>query len=89
MRLSEFIGKEIVNIRDGTKLGILGEADVLFDGETGAIEAIIVPSRSGLFRGLGADRQALIIPWTAVKKIGGELIIVDLDQTYPRRHLSF
>lgn len=85
MKLSEFIGKEIVNIRDGTRLGVLGEADLLFDGETGAIEAILVPGRSGLAGFLG-DRHQIVIPWTAVRKIGSELIIVDLDQTYARRH---
>ncbi|MGB9886340.1 MAG: YlmC/YmxH family sporulation protein [Moorellales bacterium] len=88
MKLSEFIGKEIVNIHDGTRLGVLGEADLLLDGETGAIEAIVVPARGGILS-LWSDRQPVFIPWSAVKKIGSELIVVDLDQTYPRRHYPF
>ncbi|MCR4418951.1 MAG: YlmC/YmxH family sporulation protein [Clostridia bacterium] len=88
MKLSEFIGKEIVNVHDGTRLGVVGEADLLLDGETGAIEAIVVPGRGGLM-GLWPDRQPVVIPWTAVKKIGTELIIVDLGQAHLRRHYPF
>lgn len=88
MRLSELVGKEMINLHDGTKLGTLGEADLIFDGETGAIEAIILPGRSGLM-GFFGDRQQIVVPWSCVRKIGGELVIVDLDQTYVRRHYPF
>jgi sporulation protein YlmC with PRC-barrel domain len=28
------------------------------------------------------DRQSLVIPWESVRKIGSEVIIVDLDQAH-------
>ncbi|MGB9803575.1 MAG: YlmC/YmxH family sporulation protein [Desulfofundulus sp.] len=79
MRLTELAGKEIVNIYDGARLGIVGESDVAIDIETGQVQSIILPRR-GNFISFWFDRQQLVIPWEAVRKIGSEVIIVDLDQ---------
>jgi sporulation protein YlmC with PRC-barrel domain len=44
MRLGELMGKEIVNIYNGARLGIVGESDLAFDLETGVHPAtILVP----------------------------------------------
>ncbi len=81
MRLSELIGKEIINIFDGARLGTIGDSDLIIDPESGEIESIILPQRSNFFN-LWVDRQELIVPWETVKKIGSEVIIVELDRTY-------
>ncbi|HHY06324.1 MAG TPA: YlmC/YmxH family sporulation protein [Clostridia bacterium] len=83
VRLSELIGKDIVNIQNGGRLGIVADSDLVIDTETGEIQSIILPSRSGFFSFL--DRHNFTIPWSCVKKIGNEVIIVDLDET----HLSY
>lgn len=83
MRLSELVGKEIVNIYDGLRLGTVGESDLLIDCETGDVISMILPNR-GNFINLWIDRQKLVVPWETVKKIGREVIVVDLDQTHPR-----
>jgi len=81
MLLSDLGGKEIINLFDGAKLGLVGDADLAI-GPNGAIEAIILNSRSGFggFFGGFADRERdiLVIPWQTVKKVGAEVIIVDL-----------
>ena len=82
MRLGELMGKEIVNIYNGARLGIVGESDLAFDLETGEIRSIIVPRKSGILN-FWLDRQQLITPWEAVRKVGTEVIIVELDQTSP------
>jgi YlmC/YmxH family sporulation protein len=51
--------------------------------ETGDIVSIILPNRGNAFT-FWADRQKLVIPWDAVKKIGREVIVVDLDNTHMR-----
>lgn len=79
MLLSELVGKEIVNLVDGARLGIVGESDVVIDDCTGQIESIILPSRGGLMS-FWSERQSMVIPWQAIKKIGQEVIIVELDQ---------
>lgn len=83
MRLSEFAGKEIINIYDGMRMGTAGEADLLVDQETGDILSMVLPNQ-GNFLNFWADRQNIVIPWDAVKKIGREVIVVELDKSYMR-----
>lgn len=82
MRMCDLAGKEIVNIYNGARLGVVGESDISVDMGSGEILQIILPKRSSFFS-LWGDRQQLVIPWDAVKKIGTEVIIVELDQTSP------
>lgn len=83
MKLNELIGKEIINIYDGMRMGTIGESDLLIDDQTGRIISIILPNRGNMFN-FWADRQKLVIPWEAIKKIGREVIVVDLDHTHMR-----
>lgn len=76
MRLSKLAGKEIINLQDGGKLGVIGETDLVISPETGQLESIIIPSRASLFG--KRDGQNMVIPWQAIKKIGAEVIIVDM-----------
>ncbi|MCL6634145.1 MAG: YlmC/YmxH family sporulation protein [Peptococcaceae bacterium] len=82
MRMGDLAGKEIVNIYNGARLGVVGESDMAVDIESGEIRSIILPRRNNFFS-LWVDRQQLVIPWEAVRKIGSEVIIVELDQTSP------
>ncbi|MCG8400879.1 MAG: YlmC/YmxH family sporulation protein [Firmicutes bacterium] len=83
MRMYELAGKEIININDGARLGVVGETDLAIDVESGEIQSIILP-RKGNMLNFWAEKQELVIPWDAVKKIGLEVIIVTLDQATPK-----
>jgi len=80
VKLSELIGKDIVNIQNGGRLGTVADSDLVIELETGEIQSIMLPSRSGFLGFL--DRNNFTIPWSCVKKIGNEVIIVDLDETH-------
>lgn len=82
LRLSDLEGKEVINLVDGMRLGVIGEADMVIDIHSGEIQSIILPRKSNVFS-LWADRQHMIIPWQAIKKIGNEVIIVEIDHTVP------
>ncbi|AEF94335.1 sporulation protein, YlmC/YmxH family [Desulfotomaculum nigrificans CO-1-SRB] len=82
MRLGELVGKEIVNINNGARLGVVGESDVTIDLETGSICSIILPRKTN-FINMWIDKQQMVIPWDAVRKIGEEVIIVEMDQCNP------
>ncbi len=83
MRLNELVGKEMVNIYDGMRMGTVGESDMVVDHETGKIVSIILPNRGNMLN-FWTDRQKLVIPWESVKKIGREVIVVDIDHTHMR-----
>ncbi|WP_227766571.1 YlmC/YmxH family sporulation protein [Zhaonella formicivorans] len=89
MKLSELIGKDIINIADGARLGTVGDSDLVINIETGHVESIILPNNGGLF-GFWRGSSQLVIPWQAVKKIGSEVIVVELEQNTVRmRHYLF
>jgi YlmC/YmxH family sporulation protein len=78
MRLSDLAGKEIINISDGGKLGLVGNSELIIDETTGKIDAILVPQDRGLW-GFSDTKKFLTIPWHTVRKIGAEVIVVDLE----------
>ncbi|CQR71547.1 PRC-barrel domain protein [Sporomusa ovata DSM 2662] len=87
MRISEMTGKEVINLGDGARLGIVGECELTFDSCSGVIGGLILPKRKTVFNFLG-DNQIVLIPWEAIKRIGDEVVIVDLDNAYERMYSS-
>ena len=81
MRISDLAGKEIINIFDGVRLGTIGDSDMIIDPESGEIISILLLHRSGLLN-FWLDKQEIKIRWSSEKKIGSEVIVVDLDESY-------
>ena len=78
MRISDLRLLDVVNVKDGRRLGPIKDLDL--DLERGVVKGIIVPgpSRSrGLF-GSGKSED-YIVPWDRVKKIGVDVILVDAN----------
>ncbi len=82
MRLAELAGKEVVNMQNGARLGVIGDSDLVVNSRSGEIMSIIIPRKSNIFN-IWLDKLQIVIPWEAVKKIGSEVMIVDLDETSP------
>jgi len=78
MRLSELAGKRIINLFDGELLGSVGDSDLLIDPDSGRIVELLVPQGKGR---RGSGRQ-LSVPWSAVKKIGSEILVVEVEDNY-------
>jgi YlmC/YmxH family sporulation protein len=85
VRISEMAGKEVINLGDGARLGIVGECELTFDSRSGMIVGLILPKRRSLLNFLG-DNQSVTIPWKAIKRIGDEIVIVDLNNAYERMY---
>lgn len=81
MRLSELTGKEVINLGDGARLGVIDECELTVDAKTGRIQALILPGRGGFFNLFG-DNRASTIPWRSIKRIGDDVIIVDLNNSF-------
>lgn len=79
MRLSELGEKEIVNLDNGARLGLFSDADIVFNSETGKILNLLVREKKIAFKFLGIDEKSIEIPWQAIRKIGYDMIIVELN----------
>jgi YlmC/YmxH family sporulation protein len=78
MRLSELNGKEIVNLQNGIRMGKIGDTDLIVNEQTGLIEYLIIPNSKAQFS-FFRDRGYIEVPWSSIKKIGSDLIIIDLE----------
>lgn len=83
MRINELRDRDVVNVNDGKRLGVINDLDI--DIENGNIKAIIVPGAGG-FIGVLGRKQDLTIPWGKIVKIGVDTILVDypLEPKYER-----
>lgn len=68
--------REVINIRNGKKLGVV--SDVEIDFEQGKITSIIIPGPGKFISLFGRDND-MIIPWSCIKKIGDDVILVDME----------
>ncbi|MGZ4123265.1 MAG: YlmC/YmxH family sporulation protein, partial [Tumebacillaceae bacterium] len=67
-------GKEMIYVKAGTRNGVLGSADLVIDEETGAICSIVL-AQSGF--SFGKKREETVIPWSAILRVGPDMIILD------------
>lgn len=80
MRFKEISGKEIIDVNQGIKLGVLGQTDLEINEQTGQIEAFIIPSYKWF--GLKKEDEETFIRWRNIKVIGEDMIVVESDQLY-------
>lgn len=77
MRLMELGDKEIVNLNNGERLGLVADSDIVIDKETGEIISLLVPNKKFSMKFLGLDKDGMEIPWSAIRKIGYDMIIIE------------
>jgi len=84
-RSSEFRQKEVININDGRRLGFVGDVEINL--ENGCVEAIVVPLGGKVFSMWGKNND-IVIPWENVKKVGEDIILVDMDERMLRKYFD-
>ena len=75
MLFSELKCREVINICTGERYGTV--CDLAFDPCSGEVRAIIVPGAARLF-GLLKGREGTAIPFDKIKKLGEDVILVEL-----------
>ena len=75
-RVADLRCKEVINICTGLRLGCV--CDVLFDPECGSIKALVVPGQYKAFGLLGRDDD-IVIPWDCIKKVGDDIILIEVS----------
>lgn len=73
-RIAELRYKEVISVEDGTRYGYVGDMEV--DLESGQVRALVVPGRRRFFGLLGREEDK-VIPWSAVKHFGEDIILVE------------
>ena len=74
-RIADLRDKEVVNVADGSRLGNV--EDVLVDTVSGRVLALVVPGPCR-FLGRFFPGDDYIIRWECVRRIGDELILIDV-----------
>ncbi|MBP1968054.1 YlmC/YmxH family sporulation protein [Virgibacillus natechei] len=78
MRYKDISGKEIVNVSQGSRLGILGQTDLEINEKTGQIESFIIPNYKWF--GLKKEGDEQKINWNSIKKIGEDMIMIEMEE---------
>lgn len=77
VKISDFRLKDVINVKDGKKLGSISDLDI--HPESGKIEAIIIAGH-GKMLSLFNKEDEIVIPWRDIVQIGEDVILVKLYQ---------
>lgn len=75
-RFTDYQCKEVINVCDGSRLGCVCDLEV--DLPEGQICAIFVPGPCRFFGLLGHDGYYRI-PWSCIRRVGSDIILVESD----------
>ena len=76
MKLSELSKKDIINIKDGKRIGKI--VDVEFDINNGYMIRFIIES-SNVFKSIFSSAEELTIKFSQIKKLGEDVILIDIS----------
>lgn len=75
-RVGELQKKEVINLVNGKRLGFV--YDVELDLEKGTVLSFVVPGHNRFFR-LFWKYEEYVIPFEQIKKVGDDIILVELE----------
>ncbi len=85
-RMAEMRNKEVISIKDGTKLGCV--SDIEIDTTCAKVCAIVIYGRLKFF-GLFGREDDIVIKWDDIQIIGDETILVNHTISYrPRKRFG-
>lgn len=76
MTLSELRTKEVIDIKDGKRLGKV--MDIEFCVVDSRVTAIVVPADTSFMQSLRGEKCGLVIPWEDIRRIGDDVILVSV-----------
>ncbi|NMB07102.1 MAG: YlmC/YmxH family sporulation protein [Tissierellia bacterium] len=76
VKLSEMREKEVINIRNGAKIGYIYDFEI--DLENGKVLALVLPGPGKVLSIFGKNNNYLI-DWKDIVRIGTDAILVNID----------
>ena len=73
-RIGDMRSREVISVRDGSRIGFLGDIEI--DTQSASLAAIVVYGRSRIF-GLFGHEDDCVIPWSDIATIGDDAVLVD------------
>ncbi|MDR2655233.1 MAG: YlmC/YmxH family sporulation protein [Oscillospiraceae bacterium] len=77
MSFSDLSRKDVIRIKDGARLGAVG--DLIIDTAGCRIVSLVIPGRRKLF-GLLDKEEDIIISWDEINIIGEDAVLVNFDR---------
>ncbi len=74
MKLSELQKKDIVNVNNGKRIGSIIDINI---NQEGLLESIIIEKTTSILS-LFSSKNEILIKWEQIKKIGEDVILVDI-----------
>ena len=75
MKLSELQKKDIINIKNGKKIGKI--IDIEFDVDSGYMIHFVI-ERTHIMRNIFSQTEDICIKFTQIKKMGEDVILIDI-----------
>lgn len=79
IKASDLREKEVINVNDGSRLGLISDIEV--DLDRGEVKAIIIPGPGKILGFIGKNNEQ-VIRWENIVKIGNDVILVNLNSDY-------
>lgn len=86
VKISDLRMREVVNVSNGKKLGLI--KDIEIDLENGMIKSVVLPG-NGKIMGLFARNDDVVVPWHKIKKLGMDVILVEVTEFTDPRHEAY
>lgn len=80
-KISDLRFREIIDVADGCRYGY--PQDMVVELTTGQVTALVVPGRPRFFGLLGREED-ILIPWSRVRQVGEDVILVDSSHSGQR-----
>jgi YlmC/YmxH family sporulation protein len=81
-RFSEIRCKEVINIKNGCRLGY--PCDMTINIAANCVTSLIIPGPARFF-GLFGRGDDIVVPWASIRKIGEDIILVECEFDRPIR----
>ncbi|MDY5213107.1 YlmC/YmxH family sporulation protein [Intestinibacter sp.] len=84
MRISDIMEKEIINVKNGKKLGFITDIDL--DVENGKVSSFSITGSTGNFFSRGAEIDTVF--WRDILRIGCDTIIVSIGSNFDKNQID-